>query len=109
MEGPLVPRAYILSRSANTGLVQTALAAFSITPLSCVIISNMKDHRLAREFGELIVRTRDEFHSMEFAIESFVETKMPCLIIGSRPGITAIHEDGSVEDLPWQAADLMPN
>lgn len=100
--GAIAPRAYILSRTAGPGLVQTALAAFSITPLSCVIISDMKDHPLAREFGVLIVRTRDEEQSVDFAIESFDNTKMPCLVIGSRSGITAINEDESVETLPWQ-------
>ena len=110
MEGGVsVPKAYILSRSAGPGLVQTALAAFSITPLSCVIISDMKDRLLAMEFGELIVRTRNEVESVDFALDSFKETQMPSLVIGSRNGITAIHDDGRVEDLPWQALDSHPN
>jgi hypothetical protein len=89
--------------------VQVALAAFSITPLSCVIISDMKDQPLAMEFGELIVKTCNETESVDFAIESFTETRMPSLVIGSRSGITAIHDDGRVEDLPWQDQSLIPN
>ena len=107
--GAVVPRAYLLSRDAAPGLVETALAAFSITPLSCVIISDMKDRPLAMKFGELIVRAINELESIDFALESFPETQMPSLIIVSRPGITAIHDDGRVEDLPWQAQSSMPN
>jgi hypothetical protein len=107
--GAIVPRAYVLSRNAEPGLVQTALAAFSITPLSCVIISSMKDHPLAREFGALIVMTNNETQSVDFALESFDKTQMPSLVIGSRAGITAIYDGGRVEDLPWQEANLLPN
>jgi hypothetical protein len=107
--GAIVPRAYILSRDAQPGLVQTALAAFSITPLSCVIISNPMDYALAHEFGGLVLKMCDEFESIDFALSSFEETQMPSLIIGSRAGITAIYGDGRVEDLPWQAVDSMPN
>lgn len=103
MDGVIVPSAYVISRSASPGLVQTALAAFSITPLSCVIISDMKDRVLAMEFGELIISTVNEAHSIEFAMSSFEKTNMPSLVIGSRSGITAIYEDGRVEDLPWTA------
>lgn len=109
MEGVSVPRAYLLSRCASPGLVQTALAAFSITPLSCVIISDTKDHPLAMEFGELIVKTHNETESIDFALGSFEETQMPSLVISSRSGITAIHDDGRVEDLPWQAQSSMPS
>jgi hypothetical protein len=107
--GVTVPRAYILSRAAGPGLVQTALAAFSITPLSCVIIFDSKDHRLAMEFGELILRTHNEVEAVDFAIESFKVTNMPSLVIGSRDGITAIYDDGRVEDLLWQTADSLPS
>lgn len=98
-----------MSRAAGPGLVQTALAAFSITPLSCVVISSTKDHRLAMEFGELVVQTNSEADAVNFALESFAETQMPSLVIGSRAGITALHDDGRVEDLPWQTADSLPS
>lgn len=107
--GVIVPKAYILSRAASPGLVQTALAAFAITPLSCVIIFQMSDHRLAREFGELIIQTHNEIEAVDFAIESFKGTNMPGLVIGSRDGITAIYEDGRVEDLLWRTADSLPS
>lgn len=107
--GAIVPRVYLLCRDAKPGLVETALAAFSITPLSCVFISDMKDHRLALEFGQLIVRTESEQASLDFALESFDKTRMPSLVIVTKPGITAIYEDGQVEDLPWQAVDSTPN
>ena len=107
--GVIVPRAYVMSRSASPGLVQTAIAAFSITPLSCVMISDMKDISLAMQFDSLILRTDSECESMELAMDSFCETNMPSLIIGETPGIKAIHGDGSVEDLPWQAQNLLLN
>lgn len=107
--GVAVPKAYILSRSAGPGLVQTALAAFSITPLSCVIISDMKDQLMAMEFGELIVKTSNEKEAVDFAIESFTETQKPSLVIGSRSGISAIHDDGRVEEMNWQVLDSTIN
>lgn len=105
----IAPRAYLLSRMASAGLVQTALAAFSITPLSCVIIFDLKDQRLANEFGELVVMTDSETHAVDCAIEIFKETQMPSLVIGSKPGIIAIHEDGTVEVLPWQDQNFCIN
>lgn len=107
--GAIVPRAYMLSREATTGLVETAIAAFTITPLSCVLISDMKDFPLAYGFHELVVRTPSEIDSVDFALTSFDETHMPSLVIGSRPGMTAIYEDGRVENLPWQAQGSTPN
>lgn len=115
--GVIVPRAYILSRAAGPGLVQTALAAFSITPLSCVVIFDMKDLKLAMEFCETerIVKTANETEAIDFAMGSFIGTQMligtnmPSLVIGTRDGITAIYEDGRVEDLPWQAQSSMPS
>lgn len=109
MDGVRVPITYVISREAKPGLVETALAAFSITPLSCVIISNMKDYPLAQSFGTLILRTESQDTSIGFSKESFAQTQMPSLVIAGRPGISAIYEDGSVEDLPWQALDLLPN
>ncbi len=114
MEGGItIPKAYILSRTAGPGLVQTAIAAFSITPLSCVIISEMKDHRLAMEFGELIVQTHNEADAVSFALESFANTHMPSLVIVKNMrgtfGIAALYEDGHLEDLPWQTADSLPS
>jgi hypothetical protein len=107
--GATVPRAYMLSREATAGLVETALAAFTITPLSCVLISDMKDFPLAHEFHELVVRTPSEMDSVDFALTSFDETHMPALVIGTRPGMTAVYTDGHVENLLWQAADSIPN
>lgn len=107
--GLTVPRVYLLSRHAGPELVETALAAFSITPLACVIISDMKDHVLALHFGALIIRTNNEAESINFALDSFEETQMPSLVIGSRRGVTAIHEDGRVEDLLWQAQSSLPS
>lgn len=107
MDGVIVPQAYVISRTASAGLVQTAIAAFSITPLSCVIISTMTDYPLAQAFDTLIIRTDSEPGSLAFAIESFTQTEMPSLVIGSRDGISAIHADGIVEDLPWTASSIV--
>jgi hypothetical protein len=108
-EGIIVPRVYVISRAATEGLVQTALAAFSITPLSCVVISDMKDYPMARNFDALILRTSDEDTSLIFARESFEQTNMPSLVIGSSPGISAINEDGTMEALPWPDRSSMLN
>lgn len=110
MEEEIVaPRAYLISRKATPGLVQTALAAFSITPLSCVIISTMNDYPLAQQFGALILRTESDNTSLEFAMETFEQTEMPSLVISAREGIAAIHKDGRLENLPWQDQSSMLN
>lgn len=108
-EGVLAPSVYVMSRKATEGLIETALAAFSITPLSCVIISDMKDYHMARKFGDLVLRVKDEDDSILFAVQSFEETNMPSLVIGSRIGICAIYSNGRTEDLPWQEANLRQN
>ena len=107
--GVVVPRAYILSRSAGPGLVQAALDAFSITPICCVIISSPQDSSLARQFGAIIIRTESELDAMKFCLQAFSETQMPGLVIGSRSGITAFYDDGRVEDLPWLDHDFLIN
>lgn len=108
----VVPQAYLLSRNAPPGTVRSALAAFCITPLSCVLISDMRDYALASQFSGLVLKVASGVEAVEFALCAFPKTQMPSLIIAEHPEpstVTAIRSDGSLERLDWRILDSTVN
>jgi hypothetical protein len=109
MEGVTVPRVYILPRGADADLVQSALLGLSITPISCAIISDVNDSKLAHEFSETVVRMANEQDAIEFAFAAFERTQMPSVVFTNSPMILAIHEDGRLEEMKWPVHDSTAN
>lgn len=103
------PKVYVISRNSPPALIRFAVAAFTITPLSCVLISDSEDGAMASEFGGLILKMASLKEAVEFGLSSFMETQMPTLIIGATEGISAAYSVEHWEKLPWPDQDLMPN
>ena len=94
-----IPQAYLLNHKASQEEIEKAITALSITPLYFVIVSDMKDVPLARQFGVEILKARTEDEAIEIAVNVFKENGMPSLVIGSGEGLIAIYADGRRESI----------
>lgn len=109
MEGVSVPCTYVLPRGAKPEIVQSTLAALSMTPICCAIISSAADSPLAHQFSEMVVRTESEQDAIQFSMLAFGQTQMPSLVIGTSPAVMAIYGDGRLEEMQWLAHDFRIN
>lgn len=103
MDNLRVPSYYVVSRQLTKEQIGPVFNAFSITPVFCSIVNDVRDVELALSFSPQVMRCKTEEDSYSVAQAISAEQKQPVLVVGTADVLDAVYADGQRHPVGAQA------
>lgn len=94
-----IPSYYVVSRHLPKEHASPILAALSITPIDCAIISDTHDAVLALELSPRVLRVSSEADALKLAHDLAADGQCVPLVVGEAPVLDAYFLDGHRESV----------